>query len=199
MFFLLFIPCASGIMTFNFENDSLKYFQIEFNVDKTKSEEVYFILESSIENDSYVTFEKKATQYELTLLHTDAHEIYTFSTSENRLKFTWPQKLINDQAMSLVLKQGTLPQMTLDSYSFKPSAVGFCVSTSENRTTNYCAPLDESRLILENSCVKSCAYYYLIIPFVFCVLGSRFDLFMKLYQKRFKNVYENVNDVETNV
>ena len=107
--------------------------------------------------------------------------------------------MLNDQAMSLVLKQGTLPQMMLDSYSFKASPVGFCVSTSENRTINYCTPLVESKFILENSCDKTCAYYYLIIPFVFCVLGSRFDLFMKLYQKRFKNVYENVNDVETNV
>ena len=186
MFFLVLIPLAFGIEELSFSSTTVERFEIAFEIGAIALDKVYFLFEDNANNSSFATFERKGGKFELSIVDSDAHEIYTAPVIIDRLIFTWPDYLINGLQMTLVLKQGTLPTLTINTYTFLSSLLSF-------------ATLGNSRIDVVYSCEESCDYYYLIIPFVVFVLGSRYDLFLKLYGERYETPVEIDEFIETPV
>ena len=171
MLLILLIPLAFGVEELSFSLISVERFEVEFEVGALDIDKVYFIFEDKAGNSSFATFERKEEKFELSIVDGGAHEIYTAPVIDERLIFTWPDYWINGVQMTLALKQGDMPKLDINTYNFVSSVISF--------TT-----LGTSKIEAVYSCEKTCSYYYLIIPFVLCIFGSRYDMFLKLYEKR---------------
>ena len=186
MFLLLFIPLVVGVEELTFSSTIIEHFEVEFETGVTNFDKHYFLFEDSADNWTFATFERKEKQYELILANNQAHEIYTAPVVDDELIFSWPDYLINGIQMTLVLKQGDLDVDDVDTYRFLSSVLSF-------------SPLGTPKVESVYSCEEVCRYYYLLIPVVVCAFGSRFDLFLKLYQKYHRIPIETEELEETTV
>ena len=185
MFLLLLIPLVLG-GEFSFSSLSIESFEVEFEVGITDIEKEYFLFQGNSTKAPFAYFCRKEKQYELTLIGGEFHEIYTAPVVDHQLIFAWPNYSINSVQMTLVLKQGSLRTFDVTSYHFLSSVLSFTTLGTTN--------IEPMQL-----CEKACSYYYLIIPFLVCVLGSRYDLFLKSYQKRYGIPVESAEHEETTV
>ena len=94
MFVLLLLHTALALNLTSFEN-----FQVEFD---SKCPQ-FFLLQNETD---YVYFYQKNNQFELWVEKGDNYSVYTLPWTE-KLIFQWPEKIINNNPMNLVLHQGT--------------------------------------------------------------------------------------------
>ena len=95
MFVLLFATAYALNLT-NFEN-----FEIELDAECQE----YFLLQGKLD---YVYFYQKNGQFELWVTqNTSSYAIYTLPWT-NSLKLQWPDKIINNKTMNLILQEGSI-------------------------------------------------------------------------------------------
>lgn len=194
MFLLLLIPLALSIEELSFSSHSVERFDVQFESGAVDIDKEYFLFQGSTYNSSHAYFCRKGKQYELTLIDGDSHEIYTAPAVDARFTFSWPDYSINNVQMTLVLFQGALGTLDMNSYHFLSSVLSFTsLGTSDQHNSTFEPGLSVS------SCEKTCNYYYLIIPFVICILGSRYELFLKLFEERYGPPVEMDEPIETRV
>lgn len=177
MLLLLFIPLSVGLDDSVFTAKQPIKFKVQFDIGQLDLDVNYFVLAN--ESDTCVFFERKKTLYELTLIYDDGHEVYTAPVYGGELIFSWPDKTINGEVMTLALAQtkSTLPY--LDTYMFNAPTRQISIT-----------PLEDADAVTAPCRGSSCDYYYLIIPFAVCIMGSRLDLFLKLYRNHYTPVLE---------
>ena len=95
MFVLLLLHTTLAINLTTFEN-----FQVEFD---SKCRD-YFLLQSETE---YVYFQNRNGNFELWYTQGDNYSLYTSPWTE-LLIFQWPEKIINNNTMDLVLYEGSI-------------------------------------------------------------------------------------------
>lgn len=163
---------ALEITEFSFSSPPyIKSFDVEFEVGATDIDKEYFLVQGNTSDTSFGYFCRKEKQYELSLIDGGAHKIYTAPVVDDQLKFSWPIYSINNVRMTLVLEQGDVSMDHVSSCHFLSSVLSITTVRTPNVEPVY-------------SCEEKCDYYYLIIPFVVCVLGSRYDLLLNLYRNR---------------
>lgn len=135
----------------------------------------YLILQSKGVTQVYL--ELKNSQYELTIVQDEHHEIYTSPASMPLapMVFEWPLKTINGHAMSRVLHQGNISTPKLDTCQLTSA-----VSKVIFYTTEHAKGVEE--LVGTVASYQKCktqprGVYWVIIPiFILCVVASRLDV-----------------------
>ena len=206
MFLFLLIPLTSAIEELSFSSRSGDHFEVKFERGDTDIDKQYFTFQGSTDNSSYSYFYRKGKQYQLIITDGEFHEIYTAPAVDKQFTFSWPDYSINNVQMNLVLSQGELDTLDFNYYHFDSSVLQFLTLTTSDRRESSSTSRSERYLTAyftggKNttfepcsqvySCEKTCNYYYLIIPFVICVLGSRYDLILQIYETRYGIQVEN--------
>lgn len=149
---------------------------------------VYFTL--TADKVPIVFLERKYDRYELTLVQKENHQIYTAPVNnQSCVKFSWPEAVINGVPMNLILSQGSLKLQPIDGFIFMTpinrlnlttDLITSEIKTTQETATRLIEPVSTATGIIR--CDINSDYWYLIIPFVICLLGSRADSLVKLWR-----------------
>lgn len=191
MILLFLISLVSGIEELSFSTPTVKYFKVEFEVGTITIDKNYFTVQANTDNSSFTYFCRKERQYELTLINNETYKIYTTPVIDDS---------INSMHMILVMNQEVVDTLHVYDYLFISSILSF-TNLSVNKTTvdisllgckmssTIMVPTNKNTTLVAPLplclCGETSNYYYLIIPFVICILGSRYDLFLKYYRNQY--------------